>query len=358
MSDFDPRSITIDLLDRLRHSGFALGVSELLLALEAIDGGWGTDQRDDLHWLLERLWCHSTQEALEFSAIWNATQDTVAPLTNAIEPLKSSKRIQEQPPISTASPTYTPPAEAITPTVELASRVSALPVVVPFSAALNGAAYGLEAYWPVTRRSMIYMWRYLRRMIADGRADVLDVPATVERAARQGFFLAPIYRRRERNRAHLMLWIDQDGSMTPFHRFSRNLVDTARFESDLDQVDVFFFRNAPMLEVYTDPFLLASIRLDEALATCSTDTSVLIISDAGAARGHRNGKRIVATAEFLHQLEQRTALIAWLNPMPMARWTGTSAESIAHRVAMFQMDADGMSSAIDLVRGQPLQHYR
>lgn len=60
---------------------------------------------------------------------------------------------------------------------------------------------------------MVYLWRYLRRPIADGSADVLDVAATIDQVARQGFFLAPAYRQREVNRARLLLLIDQDGSV-------------------------------------------------------------------------------------------------------------------------------------------------
>ena len=85
-------------------------------------------------------------------------------------------------------------------------------------------------------------------------ADVLDLNATVEKAAREGFFLAPVYRRRVRNQAHLLLLVDQDGSMVPFHRFTRELVETASEESALGQVDVFYFHNFFVETVYADPF--------------------------------------------------------------------------------------------------------
>jgi hypothetical protein len=44
--------------------------------------------------------------------------------------------------------------------------------------------------------------------------------------------------------------------------------------------------------------------------------------------------------------------------MPADRWPGTSAQIIAHLAPMFQMDPDDFSNAIDVVRGQPLSHYR
>jgi hypothetical protein len=53
-----------------------------------------------------------------------------------------------------------------------------------------------------------------------------------------------------------------------------------------------------------------------------------------------------------------TPLIAWLNPMPRERWAGSSAQVIANLLHghMFQMDPDGFSNAIDVVRGQPFRH--
>jgi hypothetical protein len=92
------------------------------------------------------------------------------------------------------------------------------------------------------------------------------------------------------------------------------------------------------------------------LSLCTSDTSVLIISDAGAARGHRTQERIRAITRFLFQLKRYTSLIAWLNPMPEERWLGSSAEVIAQMVPMYQMDNIGLSNAVDIVRGQPLRH--
>jgi uncharacterized protein with von Willebrand factor type A (vWA) domain len=187
---------------------------------------------------------------------------------------------------------------------------------------------------------------------------VLDVDATIEQATRQGFYLAPVYRRQERNNAHLLLLLDQNGSMNPFHRFTRDLVETALYESSLqpEKVDIFYFHNVPAASVYKDLYLTEPVALQTVLSTCDNQTSILIVSDAGAARGYRELKRIRATTSFLFKLKQYSSLIAWLNPMPEERWIGSSAEIIANLVPMYQMDNNGLSNAIDIVRGQPLQH--
>jgi hypothetical protein len=110
--------------------------------------------------------------------------------------------------------------------------------------------------------------------------------------------------------------------------------------------------------VFRDPHLAEPLSLEKALAECTPDSSVLVVSDAGAARGYRSMNRIRATTEFLVELRRRTTLIAWLNPMPQPRWASTSAQFIARLVAMFQMDPDGFGNAVDVLRGQPLHSHR
>jgi uncharacterized protein with von Willebrand factor type A (vWA) domain len=140
--------------------------------------------------------------------------------------------------------------------------------------------------------------------------------------------------------------------MNPFHHFSRDLVETAVYESTIQQVDVYYFHNVPAASVYQDLYLTEPISLEKALAKCDRDTSVFIVSDAGAARGYRSLNRLQKTTTFLFKLKQKTRFIAWLNPMPQERWSSTSAQIIAHLVPMFPMDNKGLSNAIDIVRGQ------
>lgn len=342
----------IQLFTRLRGDGFVLGVGELLAACQAVRDLDINDQ-SSVKQTLGLLWCHSIEDKLRFEAIWQAVTATLSDPGEQQASLsveRTAKRHDEsQAPAS---------APKISASQERTPEWSTLPVRAPVNFMLTDDTTDVRTYWPVTRRFMLYTWRYLRRPMPDGPLDILDVHTTVEQAARQGFFLAPIYRRRDRNHAHLVLLIDQGGSMVPFHRFSRDVADTARNESALQQVDVLYFHNVVGEHLFQDPHLTQPVHLNRLLAHCTGNTSMLVVSDAGAARGYQRIKRIRATTRFLIQLKQYTTLIAWLNPMPKERWDGTSAELIAQLVPMFQMDPDGLSHAIDVVRGQPLQHYR
>jgi uncharacterized protein len=355
MNSFNPQDLVTRAFVRLRQSGFQLGVGELLAARQAVEGGFG-DTPETLAETLKILWCHSLSKQSQFDPIWESliSSLTPPPETQKLPPKESISESHQQRVEELQELSPLPLQEAVT-ELKPEPELTSLPVQAPFCFWEFDDTSVLQAYYPITRRSMVYNWRYLRRLVADGPLDVLDVDATIEQTTRQGFYLAPVYRRREQNHAHLLLLVDQNGSMTPFHRFSRDLVETARYEGGLapEKVDVFYFHNLPATSVYQDIYLTEPIELKKVLASCDNETSVLIVSDAGAARGYRKLERIRATTGFLFQLKRYTTLIAWLNPMPEERWIGSSAEIIANLVSMYEMDNDGLSKTIDiLLRGQ------
>jgi len=357
MSSFNPQNLITRAFIRLRQSGFQLGMGELLAAQQAVEGGFG-ENAEALAETLKILWCHSPSQQSQFDPIWESLMVTSTPKQPKKTPQKEPKPETHQEQVEEPLEIFSPPPQETVTEVKPEPELSSLPIRAPFTPVENEDTSALQAYYPISRRSMIYTWRYLRRPVADGSLDVLDIDATIEQATRQGFYLAPVYRRQERNHAHLLLLLDQNGSMNPFHRFTNDLVETALYESSLqpEKVNVFYFHNLPAANVYKDRYLTEPVDLKTVLATCDRETSILIVSDAGAARGYRELKRIRATTSFLFQLKRHSSLIAWLNPMPEERWIGSSAEIIANLIHWYQMNNNGLSNAIDIVRGQPLQH--
>jgi uncharacterized protein with von Willebrand factor type A (vWA) domain len=142
--------------------------------------------------------------------------------------------------------------------------------------------------------------------------------------------------------------------MTPFHRYLRDMVITLE-ESTVTHYAVYYFQNVPDEYVYATPYLTEPLPLTEILDRLDESVSVLIVSDAGAARGRPRSKargRVQATLQFLARLRRSTPLVAWLNPMPVERWDDTAAATIARSVPMFQMDEYGFSNAIDVLSGR------
>ena len=355
MSDFDPRAILTLLFNSLHREGANLSVGEYLAALDAVEGGWGTKSIEDLQQLVRLLWCSSVAEQNRLQMIWDE-------IITRSKPKLEIERSQKERQVST--PQYEekpqPPPEVKLEQVETQPipELVPQPVQAPFILADVEEDTQFENYWPVSHRQMVYSWRYLRRLVADGVEDVLDVTSTVEQAAKQGFFLQPVYRRRETNHAHLLLLIDQEGSMTPFHRFTRDLVETAKYESNIKRMDVGYFHNIPAESIYQDSHLTQPMRLKNVLAQCDSETKVFIVSDGGAARGYRRMERVRAITEVLFDIKQYTSLIAWLNPMPKDRWESTSAQILSYLVPMVPMNQEGLSQAVNIVQGQIWQQNR
>ncbi|MGK7874324.1 MAG: VWA containing CoxE family protein [Xenococcaceae cyanobacterium] len=349
---FEPYTYLTSLFNRLRQDGFNLGVSEYLAAVDAIEGGWGTKSPEALKKLLGLLWCSSLAELDHLQIIFS----TIV----LEEPKEKPERSPTIPPPDSSdsdsqTPAPTPPAvkpQTVVETQPPTPDLSPLPVKTPLTFIDQEEESEFQTYYPISRRYMVYSWRYLRRPVADGPEDVLDVSATVEQAAKQGFFLQPAYRRRECNHAHLLILIDQEGSMNPFHRFSRDLVETAQYESTIERVEVGYFHNVPAEFIYRDSYLTEKVSFEAVLNQCDSETGVLIVSDGGAARGYRQGKRFTATTSFLWQLKQHTSAIAWLNPLPRQRWQNTTAQFLIRSVPMFPMNRDGLTQAIATLQGQ------
>jgi len=368
VSGVDGEGLVLETFLQLRKSGFNLGLDEYFAGLALVTGE-GTPFAQNLDTLkrsLKAVWCTSPSEQRQFDPDWDkalaivqaATLDTTetvdAPESSSsrssVEPFPFTPARFDQTQLETKAEKSTPP------TLDAVSQ----PVRAPFTPVELERPSELRSYWPVTRRFMSYSWRYLRRTVEAGPAEQLDVEATVQQVAQQGFYLEPVLRQGDQNRAQLLLLIDQNGSMMPLHPFSRAVAETALYNSGLPpgQVSVYYFQNVPADDVYYDVFLTQPVELNAVLAACDADTSVVVVSDAGAARGYRRLERIRATVRFLAHLRRTTQRCAWLNPMPAERWIGSSAEMIANLVPMFQMDQDGLSHAIDVVRGllvQPIQ---
>ncbi|RCJ25058.1 hypothetical protein A6S26_17875 [Nostoc sp. ATCC 43529] len=216
-----------------------------------------------------------------------------------------------------------------------------------------------DEYFPVTRRQMKQSWRYLRRVIRKGLPTELDVDATIKKIVKQGIFLEPILVSPKVNKINLILLIDRDGSMLPFHIFSERLTETAIRGGRLQQANTYYFHNCPIEYLYQDYYFQEAQLIHDVINSFQPQNIVvLFFSDAGAARGGFNSERLKLTENFLDFLRKRVRNIAWLNPMPRSRWFGTTANEIAKIVPMFELNRHGLDNAISILRGNSSGGYR
>jgi uncharacterized protein len=380
----DPNSPLYQLFTELRLTGLPLGLTDYEAVLRAVQGGLAREEREDLAKLCRALWVKSRDPA--YGRLFDHHFAVLIPKTfgekQQTQP-ETLRPVTEKPEVETKTPEAT---TAVSPTdddIELDPLDDEGAQTQPTDSAYQSlaqmeamSAYEDEAlvaeatrrqleivsefyvsfsadYLPVTSRQMKQNWRYLRRAARSGPPVELDIEATVDRIARDGFLADPVLRPRRVNRAQLVLLIDRDGSMVPFHSLGRRLQASAQDGGRLGAADVYYFHDCPGDFLYPDPYYQEFVAVPDVVAQLHPmHTSVLIFGDGGAARGRFDPARVRQTAVFLAKLQQTVRHIAWLNPMPQARWSGSSAGQIAEMIPMFETNRLGLQGAIKALRGR------
>jgi hypothetical protein len=248
---------------------------------------------------------------------------------------------------------------------------------------LPSKSFVFVPHFPLTSRDVAQRWRYVRESELSGPLEEVDIKATIALRCRQGLPGPIVLRPRKRKTSHLLLLVDQQGSMAPFHKFVEIVWDTIKRSARSGDVAVYYFHDVPVegaddrilasvggqpfpvlddvldqiapLDsgyVYEDRELLSPIPLPEVLQTIGKGANVVFLSDAGAARRHYDLQRLLDTVAFIKVLRNYNQRCVWLNPLPVSSWSGTTAEQIARYVSMFALDSHGLQRATTVLLGK------
>ncbi|MCW3842883.1 hypothetical protein ONA70_22550 [Micromonospora yasonensis] len=378
-----------DLVTRLRRRGLPLGIDDCASLRQALAAGFGLASTEDLAELCVALWAKSVGEREIVRAafaqvevpVWQtdvAEEASPTPPPTADPLAGDGLRMdpQDGPQPAGEQPATGEPAPA-------AQHVTGLAMQPPSTGSFDPSLVIVPQY-PLSEREIAQAWRRLRRPVRTGPPVELDVVATLDRYARTGVASAPVLVPARRNTARLLVLVDRQGSMTPFHNFVDHLIAAIRSAGRLDLITVGYFRNVPgrsrdqaLLADLPDPFSpaldpvltrvapLATGRLYRdpdltephpfaaAVEQVSAGTAAVIISDGGAARGGFDTGRLLDTTAMLKALRAAGCAVAWLNPLPAARWAGTTAGQIARHIPMQPLTREGMYRTVDVLRGHP-----
>ncbi|MEP0872945.1 hypothetical protein NDA01_24315 [Trichocoleus desertorum AS-A10] len=374
MSDID--TLLFPVFDVLRRKGVPLGVPDYLAVVEAIHAGLGLDSQNSLKNLCCLLWTKSKEDQELFSIEFT---ELVEPrlkglIKSSPSPSGSSGKTIKQ---SEGLSSYTPPANSIPSMDELEEQLkNHLPessdqaVETSLSAPvypkrekvaitdhethkIHEKRYNLTPKLPFSQREMAGIWRHLKRPQRSGALEDLDVEETIKFICRTGTFIEPVLQPRRCNQAGLVVLVDRTGSMAPLEPWMNATIESISRGGLLRKLSFYYFHNYPGNFLYQYPGLTNPLPLETALDSQGKDNGVLIISDAGAARGYYNSKRLAATKEFIKILGSYTYLYSWLNPIPYQRWKNSTAEGVAKLLPMFYLDRDGLNDAVNILRGHP-----
>ncbi|MCB9233173.1 MAG: hypothetical protein H6581_16070 [Bacteroidia bacterium] len=366
------------LYTRLRREGMSLGVSEYLDALKALNSPLARNRESDLSFVettLKSLWTTSKEDEIIFDHYFELVVEEFGKMEipeelrlpenepeNQPDPEVDPQQNQEPDSNQITDPDYKDPGESGVDSrpatsnpetsAEIAARLRGDLIISP---QVRERFEISDNYLPVGPRAMKQAWRFLRRLRPEGPASELDVEATLENIAENGFLLEPVMKQRMKIHAEITLLIDRRGSMLPFHILEDKFVEAATQGLRVPDEYIFYFHNVPFDYVYKDKSLRERFPVSEFLGKINQqDDPIVIFSDGGAARGSLNPERIQAMTAFIRTLQLQTRRLVWINPMPPERWEGSSAEYLASLIPMVPFSRAGITKAVDILRGKPV----
>lgn len=382
------------LFQRLRRRHFPLGFDDYQALRQALQEGFGWSSHEALCELCCALWAKSLKEREILVALFNEFERPKWTLPNknidvSRTPRDISESLEENEHVPKESDNWPEVLQSKSdekPTSELKTQpYKGLSPIHWDGVTLPKRSFTFVPQFPLFFREIAQTWRRLRRLIREGTPEELDVEATINQRSRLGIVSPVVLIPRRRNRVRLLLLVDRDGSMAPFHRFIEEVCFAIQKAARIEEVAVYYFHNVPTkgadesvlnsiedqffptfdsilsqiepyLEgsIYEDPEMSSAQRLVDVLETYATEADVVIFSDGGAARGNYDPSHLLNTIAFLKALRKFTLRYVWLNPLPKhPYWEDTTAAQICRHIPMFSLNREGMYQAIDVLHGKP-----
>ena len=197
--------------------------------------------------------------------------------------------------------------------------------------------------------------RRLRRFARDGAADELDLDATIDGTARQGW-LDVRMRPERRNAIKLLLFLDIGGSMDAHVKLCEELFSAATAE--FKHLEFFYFHNCVYEGVWKDNRRRFTERMPtwDVLHRYGHDYKLVFVGDAamspyeiqvpGGSVEHLNEE---AGAVWIERMTRVYPSAVWLNPTPRAHWDYSQSTNILRQLLadrMFPLTLSGLDDAM------------
>jgi uncharacterized protein len=197
--------------------------------------------------------------------------------------------------------------------------------------------------------------RRLRRFAREGAAEELDLEATIDGTARQGWL--DIHMRPERHNAvKVLLFLDVGGSMDPHIKLVEELFSAANAE--FKNLEFFYFHNCLYESVWKDNRRRMSERTPtwDVLHKYGHDYKVIFVGDAsmspyeishpGGSIEHFNPE---SGAAWLERVAHNYPATVWLNPTPERQWDYSQSTRMIKELlggSMYPLTIDGLDDAM------------
>ncbi len=380
MTPQQPEFFLWTLFQQLRRRSFALGPDDYDALRQAVRSGFGWRSRQALCDLCCMLWSKSKREEDTLRALfeqldvpdWQMLPQGVHTGAGAAD--RTETDTDESPVKPVQDSASTQDAQ-----LTVAAR-GALPEIKPEGVSFPQHPVVLIPQFPLTYREVAQAWRRLRQPVRTGPPIELDLDATIARRCHQGIATEIVLAPRRRNTARLLLLVDRQGSMLPFHEFVAEVCAAIAQAGNLENVALYYFHDtpaagadeniltqldqlypkldavlpeiAPLTEgiLYEDGDLFQPRDLQTILHRDAEGAAVVVLSDAGAARSSYDLLRLLDTVAFLKALQTYTNRCVWINPLPERYWRHSTADQIRRYAPMFELNRRGMYQAVDALK--------
>jgi uncharacterized protein with von Willebrand factor type A (vWA) domain len=197
--------------------------------------------------------------------------------------------------------------------------------------------------------------RRLRRFAREGAADELDIDATIDGTARQGW-LDVRMRAQRHNAVKLLLFLDVGGSMDPFVTLCEELFSAAT--SEFKNLEFFYFHNCVYEGVWKDNGRRATDRTATAdvLHKFGPDHKLVFVGDASMSPyeiSHPGGSVEHFNEEpgsaWMGRLLEGYPSAVWLNVLPKPQWAYSQSVAMVRalmRDRMYPLTLAGLDDAM------------
>lgn len=210
-----------------------------------------------------------------------------------------------------------------------------------------------------TRHFAVALKRLRKLSDRTGRLE-LAVEPTIDRTAKDGGELNLVFQPEKANRLRLLLLVDTGGSMDPHAAVCEKLFSAAHASKNFKAFEMYAFHNCIYERLYRNIATGEARATEDVLRDLDDSWVTILVGDAwmhpfelsqvgGAIHWqHRNSH---TGLEWLQRLRARCPRSVWLNPEPARIWEAPSARIIRTVFPMFSLSVEGLTEAIDVLRG-------
>ena len=201
-----------------------------------------------------------------------------------------------------------------------------------------------EKYFPLSKMQLFRTWKHLKHRAIKVESRFIDIDRIIRDKVQNRFYHRLYLKTTKIFDSPTFFLIDQGGSMVAFERYAEIIQQT--FQASLrpiqDSFHTYYFHDIPLSLDYKSDKGWAFFEMDEFLKKINKKTIIVIISDAGAARGKLDMDRAQDTKLFLDGVKKKTNGVFWLNPVQEDRWGYSSALYISTMLPMLELNENGM----------------